>query len=338
MIIEELNNILGKAPAFRMKQAYKSVFQDLITDWSENTTLPKETRADLKEACSLDISVEFADSKKSDALKALIELEDGAKVETVLLRHSDGRNTACISSQVGCSLGCKFCATGMLGMERNLTVGEMVAQVLVFARYLKEKKAKHQRITNIVFMGMGEPMMNYQAVMETIRLLNNTDVFGIGARHMSISTSGIIDGIEYLSNEPLQVNLAISLHAPNDVLRSQLMPINRKYGIKDLMNSVKHYREKCGRRVMFEYIMLDGINDAPEHARELAELMQDKLYMVNLIRYNPTGVFKPSKAEKIEQFKRILQRSGVHVTQRHAFGSDINAACGQLATKRNKKA
>ncbi|MBT4153235.1 MAG: 23S rRNA (adenine(2503)-C(2))-methyltransferase RlmN [Candidatus Magasanikbacteria bacterium] len=339
MNIERVHKILQDQPKFRLKQVYKTIFSDLAESWEENTTLPKDIKARLIEECPLEIDAEIFDSKKSDAIKALLKLEDGGEVEAVLLLHNDGRRTVCVSSQVGCALGCRFCATGTMGRKRNVTTSEILSQVLLFARYMNNVKKwkKHNRVTNIVFMGMGEPFMNYDNVMDALRLLNDKDGMGIGARHMSVSTSGIVDGIRKFTEEPMQINLAISIHAPTDELRSMLMPINRKYPLDELMEAVEEYANKRGRQVMFEYIMLDGVNDSIEHARQLAYLLKHPLYMVNLIRYNPTGTFQPSKPHAINSFKLALMERGVRVTQRQTFGQDIDAACGQLALKNKKK-
>lgn len=326
--------ILEGQPKFRFKQAWKAVFVDLINDWNDNTTLPKDLRGVLNSEFPLDIKAEIFDSEKSESIKALLTLEDGQKIETVLLRHKDGRNTICLSSQVGCALGCTFCATGKMGFKRHLTVGEIISQVLLFARYLKEKKSE-KGITNVVFMGMGEPFLNFDNVMEAIKILNDKEAFNIGARHISVSTAGIVEGINNLAKEKMQINLAISLHAPNDKLRSELMPIARKYSLNQLFEAIENYVEKRGRQVMFEYLLIDGVNDSEYHAKELAQLMKHPLYIINLIRYNPTGgKFKPSTAASIRKFKNMLMRTGVKVTERHEFGQDIKAACGQLAGKK----
>jgi len=231
-------------------------------------------------------------------------------------------------------LGCLFCATGRMGFKRNLGTEEIIEQVLFFARYLKKE---NECISNVVFMGMGEPFLNYDNVIKAARIINNQkEGFGIGSRHVSISTIGITGGIEKLSEDPLQINLAISLHAANNELRSKIVPANKKYSIEKIMASVKKYLAKTGRKVMFEYIMIKGLNDSPNHAKELATLVKKldkKLYMVNLISYNRTGIFDASAQETIKKFKDILRKEGIEVTQRYKFGQDIKAACGQLAGK-----
>ncbi|MBU0597220.1 23S rRNA (adenine(2503)-C(2))-methyltransferase RlmN [Patescibacteria group bacterium] len=331
MDLEKLKFILEDEPAYRLNQARHAIFKDIISDWSENTTLSLALREKLNIECPLNIDAEVFDSSSSKSTKALITLEDGVKIETVLLHHVSGRNTVCVSSQVGCQMGCQFCATGQMGYVRNLTVSEIIEQVLFWERRLKDKNDS-VGVNNVVFMGMGEPFMNYDNVLSAINIINSAVGFNIGVRHISVSTAGLIDGINKLSSEKLSINLAISLHATNDRLRSQLMPINNEYPIKKLMSAVDKYVQKKSRRVMFEYMMIEGVNDSREDAMELADLLAgEPLYMVNLIRYNSTGRYRPSSREVIAEFKNILMQRGINVTQRYSFGKDIKAACGQLA-------
>lgn len=330
MNLDKIKEILKKEPAFRLKQANQAVFLDLAENWQEVKTFPLDLREKLNKECPLNILGQANISEDQNTAKALITFEDGLKVETVLMRHKDGRNTVCVSSQIGCPLGCAFCATGKMGFKRNLQDFEIVAQILFFARYLK---AKGEKITNIVFMGMGEPFLNYENVISAIRILNDKEGFNLGARHFSISTAGVPEGVMKLAEEKLQVNLAISLHAPDDKLRSEIMPIDKKYPIKEVLNAVDWYIKETNRRVMIEYIMIDGVNDSDECARTLAKLVKKPLYFVNLVSYNPTGIFKPSSTARVKKFKEILERAGVDVTQRHRFGQDIKGACGQLAAK-----
>jgi len=327
MELNQLDKILGSQPGYRLEQVKHLVFVDLIGSWDEATTLPGELREELNKECPLDINADVFESQDGKTIKTLITLEDGQKIEAVLMRYSE-RNTVCVSSQVGCALGCDFCATGKLGFRRNLTVDEIASQVLFFARLLKKKDDK---ITNVVFMGMGEPFLNYDNVLESIKILNDQKGFNLGARHFSVSTVGIVEGIKKLAEEPLQINLAISLHAPDDELRSRLMPVNKKYQINEILKLVDDYIKKTNRKVMFEYIMIDGVNDSARHARELAKLMKKPLYFINLIPCNPVGDFKASPQAQIEKFKKILKERGVQVNQRYSFGQDIKAACGQLA-------
>ncbi len=326
-----LKKILVKEPSFRLKQAKKAIFRDLTEDWSGITTFPLSLREKLKEKYSLKIQAETFISRDKRTVKVVINLKDNLQIETVLMRHKNKRNTVCVSSQVGCPLGCIFCATGKSGFKRNLEVFEIVEQVLFFARYLKKDK---QKITNIVFMGMGEPFLNYDNVLDAIKVLNDKEGFNLGARRFSISTVGIINGIKKLAEEKLEVNLAISLHAPDDTLRSKIIPINKKYPISKVLKAIEEYIKKTRRRVMFEYIMIKGLNDSDEHAKKLAELMKKReLSFMNLISYNPTGVFKPSPSIRIKKFKDILEKAKIAVTQRYRFGQDIKGACGQLTAK-----
>lgn len=330
MNIENLEKSLSTEPKFRLKQARQAVTKDLIEDWSRVSSLPLNLREKLKLESPLEIKAEVFASSDNQTEKALIHLDDGQKIETVLMKHKDNRRTVCVSCQVGCPLNCSFCATGKMGLTRNLTVGEILEQVLFFARLLKSKKEK---VTNIIFMGMGEPFLNYDNVMAAIRLLNDKDGFNIGARHISISTAGITEGIEKLASEKLQVNLAISLHAPNDELRKRIMPIGEKYPLASVFSAVEDYIKKTNRRVMFEYLMIKGVNDSENCACQLVYLMRKPLYFVNLITYNATGKFIPSSSETVSIFKKILLKAGVSVTERFRFGRDIKAACGQLAIK-----
>ncbi|HLM84213.1 MAG TPA: 23S rRNA (adenine(2503)-C(2))-methyltransferase RlmN [Candidatus Bathyarchaeia archaeon] len=337
MNLSKLEEILKSEPAFRLAQAKKAVFFDLIEKWSEATTISKKLREILEKEVPLEIKGEAFSSGDGRTVKARLILRDGLAIESVLMKHTDKRNTICVSSQVGCPLGCLFCETGKMGFKRNLTASEIVEQVLFFARYL-EKSAKGERaaggkITNVVFMGMGEPFLNWEQVKTAIEILNDDNCFGIGARKISISTSGIIEGIEKLAEVFPQINLAISLHAPKDELRGELMPINKKYPLASVLAAVDAYIEKTNRKVMFEYVMIKDTNDSEEQARGLAKLLSKPLYMVNLIAYNPTGKFKPSSPDQIKKFKAVLEKAGIFATKRYRFGTDIEAACGQLAGK-----
>ncbi len=333
MNLSKLEKILEKELMFRLKQAKKAVFCDLTTDWSEATTLSKDLRETLQKEVPLEIKGKNFVSKDDRTAKVAIELEDGMVIETVLMKHTDRRNTVCVSSQVGCPLGCLFCVTGEMGFKRNLNASEILDQILFFARYLKKE---NEKITNVVFMGMGEPFLNWENVSQAIQILNDDNCFGIGARKISVSTAGITEGIEKLAEEFPQINLAISLHAPDDKLRGELMPVSNEYPLQKVFQAVDSYIEKTNRKVMFEYVMLKDVNDSEEQARELAKLLKKPLYMANLIAYNPNGRFESSSPEKIKKFKAILEKSGVFATQRYRFGTDIEAACGQLAGKKIK--
>jgi len=327
MKIDNLKEVLKSEPKYRLKQAQTAVLKDFIDDWQKVSVLPLAWRQKLNKECPLKIKAETLLSKTKDSLKIQLTLEDGLKVESVLMRHIDGRNTVCVSSQVGCALACEFCATGKMGFKRNLNPWEIVEQVMFFSRYLKKEGGK---ITNIVFMGMGEPFLNYDNVIEAIKILNDKEGLNIGARHISISTIGIIKGIEQLSKENLQLNLAVSLHASNNELRTKIIPINKKYPLEQILKTVDDYIKKTKRKVMFEYLLIKGVNDSDDCAFELAKLMKKPLYFLNLILYNPTNTFKPSSTERIKKFKEVLKKSGVRFSQRYRFGQDIKAACGQF--------
>lgn len=330
MNLNKLETIFKSYPTYRLKQAYSAIFKQLIESWDEASNLPLELRTTLNQECSLKIKSTTLESSDKKTVKAKIILETGEAIETVLLRHSDGRNTVCVSSQIGCPLGCTFCATGKIGFKRNLNCWEIIEQILFFARYLQKEK---QRLSNIVFMGMGEPLLNYDQVIKAIKFIKAEDKLNIGARRISVSTVGIIPGINKLAAEPLQLNLAISLHAPNNHLRSQLIPINKKYPLKELLIAVNNYLNKTKRRVMIEYLLLKDINDSVKEAKELAEILRNSLngpFFVNLITYNPTDKYKVSNTEKVSAFKKILLNAGLKVTQRYRFGQEIKGACGQL--------
>jgi len=310
-----------KIEGYRLKQIQRLLYKDLISNWDDATILPLEMRRELKESFPLEINHKIFKDKNTK--KAVIELKDGSKIETVLMEHDQKRATVCVSCQVGCPLGCLFCATGK-SFKRNLEIDEILEQVLLFSRY-------YRKPTNIVFMGMGEPFLNYNNVMGAIRILNDPNCFNIGARKISISTAGIIEGIKKFTNENIQVNLSISLHAPNDKLRRKLMPVSNGYTIKELLEVVDEYILKTKRRVMFEYLLIKNINDSIEDDKQLSLLMKKPLYMVNLIPYNSTGKFK--KSNNTKEFKNYLEKQGIFVTQRYEFGSKIDAACGQLANR-----
>lgn len=327
-------------PKFRLAQAKKAVYSQLISSWEEATVFPLELRERLVDEVpmsSLEV-VRSSSSTRGDTTKVAFKLADGNVIETVLMQHYGDRNTVCVSSQAGCPMKCSFCATGTMGLKRNLTTEEIVDQVLHFGRVLK---ARGERVTNMVFMGMGEPMHNYDNVMAACRILNDQKGFSLGARHISISTCGIVAGIDRMADEDLQVNLAISLHAPNDAMRTRMMPVNRAYPVAKLMAAVEAYVQKTKRKVMFEYLLIKGLNDGLETADELATLMTYPLYHVNLIKYHTTdvpgeGTFETSPREQRSAFMDRLIQKGVSVTHRITFGEDIDAACGQLANKEAK--
>jgi 23S rRNA (adenine2503-C2)-methyltransferase len=341
MELEKLEKALESEKGFRKKQIFKAIFNEFKENFEEITTIPKELREKLSQEISLEIKHKLFKSKDEKSIKALITLNDGLEIESVLMRHKD-RNTVCVSSQVGCSMGCSFCATGKLGLKRNLDQFEIIEQILLFSRMLKKD---NERVNSVVFMGMGEPLLNYDTVLKAVRFINDKDNFNIGIRHISISTCGIINGIEKLSNEKLNINLALSLHFADEKKRNEFMPVNRGNDLLSTMSTIKSFIQKTERKVMIEYLMLKNINDQKEEAEKLANLLiefepkktsgQNKAphFFVNLIAYNPTEGFKPSENLTIKKFKKILEDKGITVVERYRFGREISGACGQLALK-----
>jgi len=329
MDTSDLKKILATQPAYRLKQVSRLIFIDLITSWDQATTLPQSLRTRLKKNCPLEIKALPSVSKDKKTVKALVTLADQSQIETVLMKSPDGRRTVCLSSQIGCLLGCTFCTTGRLNFERNLKTSEILEQYLYFARHLK---AAGEKITNVVFMGMGEPLLNLDNIFEAIKILNDPTAANLGARHISVSTAGLPDGIREIAKFPLQINLALSLNAPNDELRSRLMPINKKYPLPDVLAAIDYYIKITRRQVMFEYVLLKDTNDSPAHARELARLVSGRLAIINLIPANPGTIGnKPPTSEIIDRLQKILEKSGCQVTRRRPFGDDIKGACGELA-------
>ncbi|NLM94115.1 MAG: 23S rRNA (adenine(2503)-C(2))-methyltransferase RlmN [Firmicutes bacterium] len=326
--IQELMSTL-KEPPFRAKQIMQWIYHRGRFDFHQMGNLPKTLRDKLDETASIALPRITARRISRDGTqKYLLELEDGATIETVLIPEGN-RRTLCVSSQVGCAMDCRFCATGAQGFQRNLTVGEMVGQVLVV------QKDSQDKITNIVLMGMGEPLANYEQVMGAVRLWNDPLGLGIAARRLTISTCGLVPGIERLSREGLQVVLAVSLHAPNDDLRNQIMPINRRYNLSQLMDVCRQYVEATNRRITFEYALMQGFNDSLEHARQLAQLIKGILCHVNIIPLNPVnghGWASPTK-KQVLLFQQELARYNIEATVRAERGADIEAACGQLKSR-----
>jgi 23S rRNA (adenine2503-C2)-methyltransferase len=340
-------------PAFRAKQLAGWIYDSLLDDFAQMHTLPAALRERLAAEASIAgprVATELI-SKDTRTRKLLLELADGRLIETVLMLYpateeSRARATVCVSTQAGCAFGCTFCATGQMGFDRHLTPGEIVAQVLHFARELRvlpwtaPDGQVVDRVSNLVFMGMGEPLHNYESTLKAVRILNMPEGLRIGARHMTISTVGVVPGILRLAEEPLQVNLAISLHAPNDAMRLQTMPITRKYPIETVMDAVRQYLARTNRQVTFEYVLLAGVNDQPEHARELAALLSPlrQLCHVNLIPVNKTAAaYRVPPGEAIRAFRELLRAGGVSNSVRAERGDDIAAACGQLSTREQRK-
>jgi 23S rRNA (adenine2503-C2)-methyltransferase len=320
-------------PAFRSTQIREGVYQHLFASWSDLTNLPKDLRESLQASYSLSNLQQIDEVSSCDGLstKYLFKLNDGNLVESVLLRSAD-RITFCISTQSGCPVKCVFCATGNLGFNRNLSRGEIIEQVIYLARILKRNG---EQVTNIVLMGMGEPFLNYTETLAAVRRINDPKGMNIGARRITISTIGIPEKIIEFTQEKLQVNLAVSLHASNDVLRRQLVPIAAKIPIASLVNACRHYVKETNRRITFEYVLIAGVNDAPQFAFELVKLLRNMTCHVNLIGLNPVEHYagEPPSRQVIKEFGRILLTNGIPVSVRNSQGADIQAACGQLAGK-----
>jgi 23S rRNA (adenine2503-C2)-methyltransferase len=330
--VEELRDIMleNGEKGFRAKQIFDWIYKKNVKDFSSMTSLSYNLRNFLKENFYYEFleKVEVSSSESSQTTKYLFKLPDGNTIESVLLFYKD-RTTACISSQVGCPLKCKFCATGKGGLTRNLSTGEILNQILSMEYYSKTK------ITHIVYMGMGEPFLNYDNVLKSIEILRNTK--GLSARKITISTSGIVPKIREFTDLNTQIRLAVSLHAPNDYLRNRLMPINKKYPIVDLFDSLMYYQNKTQRRITFEYIMIKGINDTTEIATELANLIKNfKIKCnINLIPLNPVDdELKRSSPKAIRKFMKVLRNAGIEVVVREEKGTEINGACGQLRSKK----
>jgi 23S rRNA (adenine2503-C2)-methyltransferase len=331
--LEELLVSLGE-PSYRTDQLYGWVYRSLASRFQDMLNLPLSLREKLEEIAVLRllIPVEEVTSDSGLARKVLFGLSDGETVESVLLLYED-RRSVCVSTQVGCPVGCGFCATGQSGFVRDLTPGEIVEQVLFFARELKEQDLE---VTNVVFMGMGEPLLNYEATWQAVETLNDSRGFNLGARRMTISTVGVVPGIDRLSKEALQVGLAVSLHAPTDRLRRKLVPVAKRYPMGELMAACHRYVDRTGRRVTFEYALLQGINDSLEQATLLADLLSGLLCHVNLIPLNPTvdSSWRPSGPDQVRAFHRELRRRGINSTIRQRRGTGIEAGCGQLRSRR----
>ena len=319
---------------YRATQLFGWIYERRANNFDDMSDVSKAFREVLKEKYTLELPHIYTKVVSKDGtIKLLVEFKDGAKVETVLMRYSYG-NVACISSQVGCSMGCAFCASGLFLRQRNLTPDEMIGQILILNDLLKEEGSE-KLVTHVVVMGTGEPFDNYDNVIDFVKIVNHPKALAIGARHITVSTCGIVDKIIQYGKEGLQINLAISLHAPNNEIRNRLMKINKKYPIEEVISAVKIYEAEANRRVTFEYILLKGINDSLECADELSDLIRGTLAYVNLIPYNPVNEneFKRSDDKQVRLFMDRLIKRGVTCTIRKEFGTDIDAACGQLRAK-----
>ncbi|NMB58063.1 MAG: 23S rRNA (adenine(2503)-C(2))-methyltransferase RlmN [Chloroflexi bacterium] len=335
---EGLKNLLAewKQPAFRVNQIWEGIYRNLKSapeEWSNLPVVLKKIMAEKTEFSGI-IPVDRLESSDRMTIKTLFKTRDGQAIEAVLMKY-DERRTLCISTQAGCAMGCVFCATGQMGFFRNLTSGEIVEQVLYFARELKKVG---ETVTNIVIMGMGEPFINYDNTLDAIDRLNDPRGFGLGARRFTISTVGLVPKIQEFTKEKRQVNLAVSLHAANDELRSKLLPINRQYPLSELIPACRDYVETTGRRITFEWALIDNVNDRLEDARELAGLVNGMICHVNVIPLNPTTKFSgnATSLERAQAFSNELNSAGVPCTIRLRRGIDIQAGCGQLAGKHHE--
>lgn len=331
---EQLQDVLIKElkqPAFRVNQIWYGVYKNLWSQPDEFSNIPKGLREKLFDRYEFQplVPIQTLKSNDNETEKILFQLHDQKAIETVLMKY-DQRRTLCISTQAGCAMGCVFCATGQMGFKRHLTAGEIVEQVLFFARQLK---TDDEKVTNIVLMGMGEPFHNYEATMKAIDLLGDPNGLGLGARRFTISTVGLVPMIKRFADEKRQVNLAISLHAVDDSERSSLMPVNYKYPIQEVMEACHYYIEKTNRRITFEWALIAGKNDSEQTAQKLAQLLEGLLCHVNAIPLNPTSqsIYQASDKNQTIKFQKVLERNGIPCTIRLRRGIDIQAGCGQLA-------
>ncbi len=328
---------LGHAP-YRARQVWEWAYRRFASSYDEMMNLPADLRLQMARELPFPTADTVTEQASDDGLtrKRLLRLADGKLIECVLMLYdprsdSRGRATVCVSSQAGCAMGCVFCATGQAGFERNLTSGEILAQIVGFAREQRERGG--QALTNVVFMGMGEPMANYNAMWRAVETLHAPDGIGMASRHITISTVGLIPGIRKLTEESLQVGLAVSLHAPEEALREQLIPTAHRFPLTDILDACRDYVAATGRRVTFEYCLMDGVNDSPEQARALGRALEGILCHVNLIPVNPTsdGTIARPRRTRTLAFQRELSAYGVPCTVRVEKGVEISAACGQLS-------
>lgn len=326
----QLEAYLPGEPQYRLSQIWEGLYQHGLAP-SQITTLPRKLRDKLSQDVGPRLSLATTSSSEDDTVKWLFALPDDASIETVLMHYTE-RSTVCVSSQAGCAMGCGFCATGQSGFRRNLSAGEILEQVVAATN-----AARPRRLSNVVFMGMGEPLANYDRVLEAVRRLISD--FGIGARRITISTIGLVPQMKRLASESLQVGLAVSLHAANDQLRNHLVPINLRHPLAEVVEASRMFRHQTGRRVSFEWAMIDEINDSNEDAHQLSQLAHQAKAHINLIPLNPTPGWptKGSGPRRIKAFAAILSEAGVNVTIRANRGTDIAAACGQLSTQQSVK-
>ncbi|MBG9817020.1 23S rRNA (adenine(2503)-C(2))-methyltransferase RlmN [Bacillus safensis] len=325
----------GEKP-FRAAQIFEWLYEKRVTSFDDMSNLSKDLREKLKDQFAITtLKTVIKQTSQDGTIKFLFELHDGYTIETVLMRHEYG-NSVCVTTQVGCRIGCTFCASTLGGLKRNLEAGEIVAQVLKVQQALDETD---ERVSSVVIMGIGEPFDNFDEMLAFLKIINHDNGLNIGARHITVSTSGIIPKIYQFADEQLQINFAVSLHAPNTEIRSRLMPINKAYKLPKLMEAIEYYIQKTGRRVSFEYGLFGGVNDQVHHAEELADLLKGIKCHVNLIpvNYVPERDYVRTPREQIFLFEKTLKERGVNVTIRREQGHDIDAACGQLRAKERQE-
>jgi 23S rRNA (adenine2503-C2)-methyltransferase len=333
MTLSEMKTAFAGQPAFRALQVYHWLHRG-VSDFEEMTNLPREFRTKLAAEyyiAAAGIKRKYC-SKLDDTIKYLFRFHDGEMAEGVLMRYHHGR-TICISTQVGCKMNCAFCATGKSGFSRNLTASEMLSQIQA------AQLDTGERISNIVLMGMGEPLDNYEAVLRFLELVSSKEGMNIGMRHISLSTCGIVDKIYDLAEKKYQLTLSVSLHAPNNRIRSRIMPVNRRWDIDELLKACRYYIQQTGRRISFEYAMMEGVNDSAQCAEELARRLRGMLCHVNLIPVNHVGgsAFRKSSQERLRSFESVLLKHGITATVRRTLGADIQASCGQLKRRFNEE-
>ena len=326
---------------FRATQIWDWLYKKRVQSFEEMTNISKDFIAILNENfCVNPLKQRIVQESKDGTVKYLFELPDGMLIETVLMRQHYGLSV-CVTTQVGCNIGCTFCASGLIKKQRDLTAGEIVAQIMLVQKYFDDR-GDGERVSHVVVMGIGEPFDNYDNVLRFLRTINNDNGLAIGARHITVSTSGLAPKIKEFANEGVQVNLAVSLHAPNNDLRSSIMRINRSFPLEKLFEAIEYYIQTTNRRVTFEYIMLNEVNDHPENAQELADLTKKirKLSYINLIPYNPVSEhdqYSRSTKERVAAFYDVLKKNGVNCVVRQEHGTDIDAACGQLRSNTMKR-
>ena len=318
-------------PTYRISQINSHYYKDFVSSWDEMSTLPKDLREQLKEEIPFSklIYISSNTSKDGNTQKVLFKTEKGNHIESVLMKEK-GRNTVCVSCMSGCPVGCIFCATGQMGLNESLDSQQILDQILYFCRVLKPQ---NERVTNIVYMGMGEPLLNLENVSLSIIAITAKDMLAFSKRRVTLSTSGYVQNLRTFLAKNLGVKIAISLHAPNQKLRNMLMPsVSNSNSLKDLLETLDSYTKKSNKRITYEYVLLRNINDSVEHAKELANLLKDRLALVNLINYNENECLPFKKSKNTLLFQRILQKRGITCTIRKSLGEDIKGACGQLAS------